>query len=90
VSLTLGRSLPRDDEHEFRLDAGNQTKIPITMQKRHAAKNSVRRYQAVIRGTWSHAPPIDIARTNALRCALLPGCRARSPLAARRAPDPSE
>lgn len=24
------------DEHEFRLDAGNQTKISITMQKRHA------------------------------------------------------
>jgi hypothetical protein len=27
------------------------------MQKWHAAKNSVRCYQAVIRGTWSHARP---------------------------------
>ena len=27
------------------------------MQKRHAAKNSVRCYQAVIRGTWSDTRP---------------------------------
>jgi hypothetical protein len=42
-------SLPRGDKNEFRLDAGDQTKVPVTMQKWHAPKNSVRCYQAVIR-----------------------------------------
>ena len=50
-------SFPRGNKNEFRLDAGDQTKVPITMQKWHAAKNSVRCYQAVIRGTWSDARP---------------------------------
>jgi hypothetical protein len=35
-------SFPRGDKNEFRLDAGDQIKVLITMQKRHAAKNSVR------------------------------------------------
>jgi hypothetical protein len=51
------QSLPHGDEHQFRLDAGNQIKISITMQKRHPRKNSVRRYQAVIRGSRSYACP---------------------------------
>jgi hypothetical protein len=53
----FGRSLPHRDECEFRLDAGNQSKISITMQKRHARKDSVRRYQAIIRRSWSYARP---------------------------------
>jgi hypothetical protein len=51
------RSLPHGDEHQFWLDAGNQIKNPITMQKRHARKNCEHRYQAVIRGSWSYAGP---------------------------------
>ena len=31
-------SFPRGNKHEFRLDAGDQTEVPITMQKWHAAK----------------------------------------------------
>jgi hypothetical protein len=50
-------SSPRGDEHQFWLDAGNQIKISITMQKRYARKNSVRRYQAIICGSWSYACP---------------------------------
>jgi hypothetical protein len=42
-------SLLRDNKHEFRLDAGEQVQIPITTQKRHATKSSVRCYQTVIR-----------------------------------------
>jgi hypothetical protein len=34
------RSFPRGNKNEFRFDASDQTKVPITMQKRHAAKNS--------------------------------------------------
>jgi hypothetical protein len=45
------------DEHEFRLDAGNQTEISITMQKGHARKNGVRRYQAVVRRSRCYARP---------------------------------
>jgi hypothetical protein len=57
VECDLGRSFPRNYEHEFRLDAGNQIKVPITMQKWHAANNCVRCYQAIVRGTWSYARP---------------------------------
>jgi hypothetical protein len=62
--------LPDGDEHEFPLDAGNQSKISITMQKRHACMNCVRRYQAVIRGSWSYArPPTSRVQTRcAARC----------------------
>ena len=60
-------SFPRGNKNEFRLDAGDQTKVPITMQKWHAAKNSVSCYQAVIRGTWSDAGPsasrVQVRRT---------------------------
>jgi hypothetical protein len=43
-------SFLRGNKNEFQLDAGDQTKVLITMQKWHAAKNGVRCYQAVIRG----------------------------------------
>jgi hypothetical protein len=70
------RLLPHGDEHEFRLNAGDQIKIPITMQKRHACKNSVRRYQAVIRGTWSYARPLAprVQMRCAARCFPSVGC----------------
>jgi hypothetical protein len=43
------------NENQFGFDSGNQVKVPITMQKRHAAKDRVRGNQAVIRRTWSDA-----------------------------------
>ena len=49
--------MPSGKKNEFRLDTGDQTKVPITMQKWHAANNSVRCYQAVIRGTWGNPRP---------------------------------
>jgi hypothetical protein len=67
ASLTLARLLPRGDKHEFRLDLGDQTEVSITMQERKIAKNSVRRYQAIVRGTWSHPCP-STSRVQ-MRCA---------------------
>jgi len=58
------------DEHEFRLAAGNQIKISITMQKRHARENGVRRYQAVVRRSRCYARPSTsrIQMRRAARC----------------------
>jgi hypothetical protein len=44
-----------DNENQFGFDFGDQVKVPITMQKRHAAKNGVSGYQTVSRGTWRDA-----------------------------------
>src|SRR5580698_3425500 len=65
-----GLSAPRGDEHQFWLDAGNQIKISITMQKRDARKNSVRRHQAIICGSWSYACPATscVQVRSAARC----------------------
>ena len=60
----------RGNKNEFRLDAGDQTEIPITMQKWHAAENGVRCYQAVIRGTRYDTRP-STSRVQV-------GCAARS------------
>lgn len=43
VARTVRKSLAWGHEHEPWLDAGNQIKVPITMQKRHAADNGVDR-----------------------------------------------
>ena len=51
-------SLPHGDERQFWLDASNQFKISITMQKRYACKNSMRRYQASICGARGYACPL--------------------------------
>ncbi len=45
-------SLPDRNENQFGFDSGNQVKVPISMRQRHAAKNGMSGYQAVIRGTW--------------------------------------
>ena len=50
INFTVS-SFPCGKRNEFRLDAGNQPEVPVTVQKRHAVKNSVRCYQAIIRGT---------------------------------------
>lgn len=43
-------SLPRGNS--FGSTSAIKTKVPVTMQKWNAAKNRVRCYQVVIRGTW--------------------------------------
>jgi hypothetical protein len=50
-------SLSDRNENQFGFDSGNQVEVPITMQKRHAAKDRVRGNQTVIRRTWSDARP---------------------------------
>src|SRR5271170_5957085 len=50
-------SLSDRNENQFAFDSGNQVKVRISMQQRHAAKNGVSCYQAVSRGTWRHARP---------------------------------
>jgi hypothetical protein len=69
-SRRSSRSLRHGNEHQFWFDAGNQFKVSITMQKRHARKNSVRRYQAVIRGSRSYACPSTsrVQMRGAARC----------------------
>jgi hypothetical protein len=58
----------RGNKNEFRFDVGDQTKVPITMKKGHAAKNSVGCYQAVICRPWSDSRPstprVQVRRTS--------------------------
>jgi hypothetical protein len=53
----LRDSFVRGNQYKAGLDAGDQTKVPITMQKRYAAKNRMYCYETVIRRTWGDTRP---------------------------------